>query len=525
MEEFRKFTPEEQEKMRQEALRKRAEREKRIAEEAAKEASSLLSQQLKQTAFMQPLQLKRTIPEGFFNPLQVEKKPAASGVQSKGPKAQLQLTSSDSFEITATPGVIGACKALRITTPPLKDGKIVLQLADRTSILAKLAFNERPLTVHDIPKTVLAAFEPNAIAQRQAALNSNINLQNTISEKLLHNLFPFQVEGVKNSIRRNGRILIADEMGLGKSLQALAVASFYRLEWPLLIVAPASMVANWREQVFNWIPDLPKEQVQVIFDGKIEAMTGDITILSYDLSVRLADMLRARQFRVIICDECHALRNSTTKRSKTMVPILQAAQRVILLSGTPALSRPYELHPQISVINPKLFPKSHEYGMRYCDGHETHFGWDFKGTSNATELNVVLEHLIMIRRTKEQVLTQLPPKLRQQVFLEIPKEAKKRLKASTEELFNTDLLVDEANVDDLLRSMSSNSRYIRLYQETAKAKMPGMLEYVADLLDSGHKFIVFAHHIETLEAFSNHLTKQVISTERFKCGLIRFVRK
>ncbi len=514
MQEFKKFTPEEQEQLRQEALRKRAEREKRIAEEAAKQAASLLSQQPQQQLKpMQPVQLKRTVPESFFNPFQVEKKPV---ITSNGPKPQLQLLSANTFEITCTPGVIGACKALEITTPPVKEGKLQLNLSDRTAILAKLAFNERPQNAHDIPKTVLAAFEPSAIAQRQAAMNSNVNLQNQISEKLLQNLFPFQVEGVKCAIRRNGRILIADEMGLGKSLQALAAVSFYRLEWPLLIVAPASMVANWREQVFYWIPDLPKEQVQVIFDGKVEALTGDITIMSYDLSVRLADLIKKRQFRVIVADECHALRNSTTKRSKTMVPILQAAQRVILLSGTPALSRPYELHPQISVINPKLFPKSHDYGMRYCDGHETHFGWDFKGTSNATELNVVLEQLIMIRRTKDQVLTQLPPKLRQQVFLEIPKEARKRLKSSTDELFNPDLLVDDANIDDLLRSISSNVRYIRLYQETAKAKIPAMLDYVADLLDSGHKFIIFAHHIETLDSFSEYFTKQVNKAESFK---------
>lgn len=304
MDEFRKFTPEEQERMRQEALKRRAEREKRIAEAAAKEAASLLSKELAQVAPMQPVQLKRTLPDNFFNPSQGEKKRNTFNAQpNNGPKPQLQLISSTTFEITATPGVIGACKALRISTPPVKDGKIQLPLTDRPAILAKLAFNERPSTVQDIPKTVLSAFEPNAIAQRQAAMNSNVNLQSEVSEKLLQNLFPFQVEGVKCAIRRHGRILIADEMGLGKSLQALAVASFYRLEWPLLIVGPASMVANWREQVFHWIPDLPREEVQVIFDGKVEALTGQITILSYDLSVRLAELIKKKQFRVIIADD------------------------------------------------------------------------------------------------------------------------------------------------------------------------------------------------------------------------------
>lgn len=512
METFRKFTPEEQEQMRQEALRRRAEREKRAAEAAAKDPSNLLAKNLAAPpAPMQPVQLKRSAPDNFFSPtVHAEKKPALSNnSRPSGPKPQLQLVSPTTVDITATPGVLGALRALTIPTPPVKEGKITVSLANRQAILSKLAAAERPLHTHDIPKTVLAAFEPGALAQRQAAMHLDINLQSAIPEKLFQNMFPFQIEGVKCAIRRNGRILIADEMGLGKSLQALAVASFYRLEWPLLIVAPASMVANWREQVYTWIPDLPQEEVQAVFDGKVGALTGSVVILSYDLAVRLAALIRARQFRVVIADESHALKNSTTKRSKTMVPILQIAQRVILLSGTPALSRPYELHPQISVVNPKLFPKSHEYGIRYCNGHETYFGWDFKGTSNATELNVVLEQLIMIRRTKDQVLTQLPPKLRQQVFLEIPKDAKRRLKASTEELLNPELLVDDANIDELLRSMSSNARYLRLYKETAKAKMPAMLDYVGDLLEAGHKFIIFAHHIETLDAFSEHLQKQV----------------
>lgn len=510
---YRKFTAEEQEQMYQDALRKRQERQKRLAEDAAKNATASIP--ASQAQIIQPIQVKRSIPNDFFAPIAKPVEPAHKKPSISLPtiKPKLQLISESKFEITATPSVITALQQVGLLTGPVKDGKIQVPLASRNALVNKLPFNVRPSSNDDIPKTVLTAFEPGAVAQRNAAKNIKINLQNSIPDKLLQDMFPFQVEGVKSAIARGGKILIGDEMGLGKSLQALAVASYYRFEWPLLIVAPASMVANWREQVYTWIPELQKEQVQAVFSGvKVAELTGSVVIMSYDLACRLADLIKQKNFRVIIADESHCMRNAKTKRCKTMIPILQATPRSILLSGTPALSRPCELHSQISAIMPKLFPKSMDYDRRYCDGHQTYFGWDNKGSSNETELTTILENLIMIRRTKDQVLSQLPPKLRRQIFLEIPQDAKKKLKASTEELFNPELLVDGADVDALLRSMSNNNRYLQLYRDTAKAKMPAMLDYISDLLDAGHKFILFVHHMETLDQFSQYFEKEVINT-------------
>lgn len=510
---YRKFTPEEQEQMRLEALRRRQEREKRLAEEVARNATAAIP--VMQAPISQPVQVKRSIPEDFFAPTSKPIEPVSKKPANYIPvmKPKLQLISESKFEITATASVVSALQQLRLPTGPVKDGKIQVPLANRNALINKLPFNERPSSNEDVPKSVLAAFEPGAVAQRNAARNVNISLENNIPEKLMQSLFPFQVEGVKTAIARGGKILIGDEMGLGKSLQALAVASYYRFEWPLLILAPASMVANWREQVYSWIPELPKEEVQAVFSAvKVTELAGSVVIMSYDLACRLADLIKQKNFRVIIADESHCMRNAKTKRCKTIIPILQATPRAILLSGTPALSRPAELHSQISAIMPKLFPKAIEYDRRYCNGHQAYFGWDNKGSSNEAELTVLLENLIMIRRTKDQVLTQLPPKLRRQIFLEIPQEAKKKLKATADELFNPELLVDEANVDDLLSSMSSNGRYLQLYRDTAKAKMPAMLDYISDLLDAGHKFILFVHHMETLDQFSQHFEKEVIKT-------------
>lgn len=265
----------------------------------------------------------------------------------------------------------------------------------------------RPAAEDQLPKVVLQLFaHPEARPQPYDL--------SCIDKELLESLYPFQREGIELCLSRNGRILLADDMGLGKSIQALGIATFYRLEWPLLIVAPASMVASWHEQVKRWLPSVPVERIVVAYDGKSE-LSGLVNILSYDLAAKLVPESPCK-FQVIIADECHALKNSESKRCKVLLPHLKAASRVVLLSGTPALSRPLELYPQICAVQPRLFPKFFDFGRRYCNGQQGYFGWDFKGFSNLKELQLVMERTVMIRRTKDAVLSQLPRKLRHQVL-------------------------------------------------------------------------------------------------------------
>ena len=70
----------------------------------------------------------------------------------------------------------------------------------------------------------------------------------------------------------------------------------------------------------------------------------------------------------MVQDESHFLKSAKAKRTQAMLPLLQAAARAILLSGTPALSRPMELFTQVQAIHPKLFPNLIAYGRRYCAG-------------------------------------------------------------------------------------------------------------------------------------------------------------
>jgi len=86
----------------------------------------------------------------------------------------------------------------------------------------------------------------------------------------------------------------------------------------------------------------------------------------------------------------------TSPKLKMCLFYPQAAKRVFLLSGTPALSRPSELYTQITAICPYLF-KFHDFGVRYCAGKQLPWGWDYTGSSNMEELQILLQESVMIR--------------------------------------------------------------------------------------------------------------------------------
>jgi SWI/SNF-related matrix-associated actin-dependent regulator 1 of chromatin subfamily A len=121
----------------------------------------------------------------------------------------------------------------------------------------------------------------------------------------------------------------------------------------------------------------------------------------------------ALDFKVVIADESHFLKNGQAKRTSACLPVIKKAQYAILLSGTPALSRPIELFKQLEALYPDVYRNIHEYGGRYCKGG---FFGTYQGASNHDELHNLMKATVMIRRLKKDVLTELPSKRRQQVI-------------------------------------------------------------------------------------------------------------
>ncbi|XP_060113100.1 DNA annealing helicase and endonuclease ZRANB3 [Heteronotia binoei] len=326
--------------------------------------------------------------------------------------------------------------------------------------------------------------------------------------KLKEKLLPFQKKGIIFAIEKSGRCMIADEMGLGKTIQAIAVSYHYKNEWPLLIVVPSSLRYPWADEIEKWIPDLSPEDI-VIIQNKTDTWrisTSKVIILGYGLltsdAQNLVDTIYKQNFRVVVVDESHYMKSRNATRSKILLPLVQNAVRAILLTGTPALGRPEELFMQLEALCPRKFGTWTEYAKKYCDAHVRFFGrrqrWDCRGASNLNELHHLLSK-VMIRRLKKEVLTQLPPKIRQRIPFDLPQTAAKELNVSFEEweklMRTSDLISTETDFVQMMGLIT------HMFKQTAIAKAGAVKDYIKMLLENDTlKFLVFAHHLSMLQA-------------------------
>uniref|UniRef100_A0A8C1IDA0 Zinc finger, RAN-binding domain containing 3 n=1 Tax=Cyprinus carpio TaxID=7962 RepID=A0A8C1IDA0_CYPCA len=330
-----------------------------------------------------------------------------------------------------------------------------------------------------------------------ASLHGEDALQ-LLPQKLREKLMPFQREGVLFALSRDGRCMIADEMGLGKTIQAISVACIFKQEWPLLIVVPSSLKYPWIEELEKWIPELDPRDINLV-ESKTDTIisTSKVTILGYGLLTTdarpLLEALNKQRFAVILVDESHYLKSRNAARSKILVPIIQNAKRAILLTGTPALGRPEELFMQIDALYPRRFGTWSDYAKKYCNAHYKR-QWDCRGASHLDELHQRLSE-IMIRRLKNQVLTQLPPKIRQRIPFDLPKDAAKEASASFEQW---EKLMSSESENQFVEVMSLITH---MYKQTAVAKAGAVKDYIKMMLETEQlKFLVFAHHLSMLQA-------------------------
>ncbi|EGV95627.1 SWI/SNF-related matrix-associated actin-dependent regulator of chromatin subfamily A-like protein 1 [Cricetulus griseus] len=401
--------------------------------------------------------------------------------------------------------LIALFKQMNSRNYDVKTRKWSFLLEEHNKLIAK-SRDLRQVQLDPLPKTVTLAF---ASQLEKTSLNAKADVPEVdlsgVDAKLVSNLMPFQREGVSFAISKRGRLLLADDMGLGKTIQAICIAAFYRKEWPLLVVVPSSVRFTWEQAFLRWLPSLSPENINVVVTGKGRLTAGLVNIVSFDLLSKLERQLKT-PFKVVIIDESHFLKNIKTARCRAAVPILKVAKRVILLSGTPAMSRPAELYTQIIAVRPTFFPQFHTFGLRYCDAKRLPWGWDYSGSSNLGELKLLLEEAIMLRRLKSDVLSQLPAKQRKMVLVN-PGRISTRAKAAL------DAAAKEMTKDKT--KQQQKEALIVFFNRTAEAKVPCVIEYIMDLLESGReKFLVFAHHKVVLDAVVKELERKKVQNIR-----------
>ncbi|XP_047352620.1 SWI/SNF-related matrix-associated actin-dependent regulator of chromatin subfamily A-like protein 1 isoform X2 [Vespa velutina] len=384
------------------------------------------------------------------------------------------------------PSVIEIFKTVNSRIYDIKTKIWNFHLKDYDNLIKKLLELKSNLSIIQIPKSVLQIFQKNLNSPNEI---SSIDLS-SIDATLRDMLMPFQQEGICYGISKNGCCIIADDMGLGKTLQALGIAYYFKDSWPLLIVAPSSVRYQWSEAIYNFLPSIPAHYVHQFTNAKDFVNDVKIVIVSYDILVRAVEIFRRRIFGFVILDESHILKNNKTARFNAVQSTVSNARHIILLSGTPALSRPIELYTQVNLVLPN-FMGFQEYGIRYCAGEKKLFGWDFTGSSNMQELQLLLKSTCMIRRLKADVLNQLPSKIRQVIILnpDLIKVGTKEMEDMSKEL--------EQKVST---GLEHHNALLQYYNTSSFVRLKAVCKHVTQLFETKQKCLVYAHHQHVLDA-------------------------
>lgn len=414
----------------------------------------------------------------------------------------------------------------------------------------------------------------------------------------------YQKAGVEYSLVRRDT-LIADEPGLGKTIQAIGILNADEQVNTALFIVPASLKINWHREIDRWMTaDLTwgiadATRVEWVPDGFVKSGKNkgkpklrkvetrdywpdtDIVIINYDVLNRFLDKISERSWDLLVCDEAHCLKSKESLRTLIILGGVKKptkaerkagvraqryfpieANRRVMLTGTPILSRPIELWPIIEAFDPDGLGADYElFGMRYCEGYfdasrGKNGSWVMQGSSNQDELGKLMRGRFMVRRLKKDVLPDLPPKRRVNILLDSPEI--RQMVAREDELAQALALfegiaqgmsLDQAEahqgrqIQDYMERLGYSAQTMSddfdpdspkwrsldleyacavsgleepavaiMFEELAQirrelgiAKLSAVVPWVREFLDGGSKLILFAYHSDVVKALAEAL--------------------
>lgn len=315
-------------------------------------------------------------------------------------------------------------------------------------------------------------------------------------------LLPYQRAGVKYALETR-RALITDAMGLGKTCQAIALAvdTALRHRKTLMVVPPHLRLQVMRE-FGRFAPHLT---VASVTGRKPRALPKCDVLVIGDSIVEAWSMKLEGKFHTLIVDEAHSIKNERAGRTKGVTHIAKSIPQdgmVILMSGTLTPNRPSELISPLRIIGrlDNVFGSRKNFLIKYCDYRVINGFPNLNGATNTTELNDILRGTCMVRRRKEDVLTELPEKRRAQVDVELsPDDLRLYRKAEDDFLL---WVFQEHGREAWQRASKAEiiTKMNRLRQMLGVAKVRHVVEHVRNLLSEDEQVVVFGYHRDVLLA-------------------------
>jgi SNF2 family DNA or RNA helicase len=302
--------------------------------------------------------------------------------------------------------------------------------------------------------------------------------------------YPYQLDGIAFLMPRSAALL-ADEMGLGKTMQtivALRLLFHAGLIQRVLLVCPKPLVNNWARELRAWADDLPFE----VIGGDAEARRGSwrvsncpLKLVNYELLTRDAAFAADPEihFDIVVLDEAQRIKNHDSKTAEVVRSLHR--NRSWALTGTPIENRPDDLVNIFRFVDKDRIPP--ETPVRQLP----------KLTGDC-----------ILRRTKDDVLTDLPPKTIRDAFLELtPAQRDAYNLAEKEGVIRLNALGDTISVQHVFELVMRLKQICNFDPLTGQsAKLEQLLADMDEVAESGRKAIIFSQWVQPLEVIAKHLT-------------------
>lgn len=325
--------------------------------------------------------------------------------------------------------------------------------------------------------------------------------------RLALDLRDYQIEGYKWLMRLAALgcgACLADDMGIGKTVQALAVLVERAPLGPQLVVAPVSVCHNWVAESRRFAPTLNLVYLEA---GKIRKnlLEGvgphDLVILSYGILVSDEEFLAEVSWATVVLDEAQAIKNADTQRARAACRLSSGFK--IALTGTPLENHIGELWSLFEFLTPGLLGSMHRFYERFVIPIEQN-----KASQAKRHVKRLLRPFIL-RRTKSQVLDELPPRTEITIVVELSDQEaafhaalRQRALAALKSSLTQDAPVSRTLVfTELmrLRRAACDPSMVLPDTQIEGAKKARFRELVDSIVEGGHKALVFSQFIDHLE--------------------------
>ena len=324
----------------------------------------------------------------------------------------------------------------------------------------------------------LGAAIDNSYSGLPEELVRSVEQQPIYVDALKATLRTYQEFGVRY-ILRQGNALLGDEMGLGKTVQAIAaMVSLKALgATHFMVVCPASVLVNWAREVAQF-SDLP---VTLIKGGDFEASRrwqdrGGVAVTTYESISRFA-LPQSFTFAMLIADEAHYVKNPAARRTQALLILSRKAQRTLFMTGTPLENRVDEMCFIVSCLRPDIAGEIRQ--MKYI--------------SAAPQFREKLAP-VYLRRTRENVLSELPALIEKEQWVEMTAEEWKQYLLSV--------------MQENFMAMRQVSWDIQDVRRSSKAKR--LLELCREAEEDGRKIIVFSFFRQTIQQVKDLLGSKAL---------------